>query len=272
MACVRTGTEGDRVGIRSTEGSGQVHAPIAGVRAPVAAPTRVSWPPRHRRIDELDPLPYETEWPSLRCVTGRIDVHSLVAFFVQSCRSRGHYLEFGVGEGRSAVAARRAHTRYNPEGIAHYFLFDSFEGLPALEGPDEGSRQFVEGQFAFSESEVRAKLERHGVWDERRITLVPGFFETSLAAFDTHRFAGLTASVVHVDVDLHGSARQVLEFVTPFLHQGTILMFDDWNCFDASWNHGERATTRNWLEAHPQIDLESYVKYGFHGEAFIVHC
>ena len=232
----------------------------------------LSWPPRYRRIDELDPLPYETEWPSLRCVTGRIDVHSLVAFFVQSCRTRGHYLEFGVGEGRSAVAARRAHTRYNPEGIAHYFLFDSFEGLPALEGHDEGSRQFVEGQFAFTESQVRAKLEKHGVWDERRITLVPGFYERSLPAFEPSRFEGLTASVVHVDVDLHGSASQVLEFVTPFLHQGTIVMFDDWNCFDASWNHGERAATRSWLEAHPGINLESFVKYGFHGEAFIVHC
>lgn len=36
----------------------------------------MSRPPSHRRIDELDPLPYETEWPDLRCVTGRIDVHS----------------------------------------------------------------------------------------------------------------------------------------------------------------------------------------------------
>lgn len=232
----------------------------------------MSWPPSHRRIDELDPLPYETEWPDLRCVTGRIDVHSLVAFFVLACRSRGHYLEFGVGAGRSAVAALRAHTRKNPEGIVHYYLFDSFAGLPPLEGPDVGSKQFTEGQFAFSQAEVKAKLEKHKVWDEQRITMIPGYFDKSLPAFDTAAFGGLTASVVHIDVDLHESARQVLDFVTPFLHQGTIMMFDDWNTFDASWNHGERAATRAWLEANPGINLESYAKYGFHGEAFIVHC
>lgn len=50
------------------------------------------------------------------------------------------------------------------------------------------------------------------------------------------------------------------------------MMFDDWNTFDASWSHGERAATRAWLEANPGINLESYAKYGFHGEAFIVHC
>ncbi len=232
----------------------------------------MSWPPRYRRVDELDPLPYATEWPSLRCVTGRIDVHSLVSFFVRESRSVGHYLEFGVGAGRSAVAALRAHGRDNPEGIAHYFLFDSFEGLPALSGPDEGSKQFEAGQFAFSLADVERKLTAHGVWDEARITCVPGFFETSLPAFDRSHFKGLTASVVHVDVDLHESARQVLEFVTPHLHQGTILMFDDWNAFDASWNHGERAATRAWLGAHPHLNLESYARYGFHGEAFIVHC
>ena len=231
----------------------------------------MTWPAPYTRIDELDPLPYETGWPSLRCVTGRVDVHSLVAFFVREQRFHGHYLEFGVGAGRSAVAAIRAHRRYNPEGIERFFLFDSFQGLPKLEGPDAGGRVFEQGQFAYSEADVRAKLDLHGVWDERRVHLVPGFFEQSLPAFDLARLGGLPATVVHVDVDLYESTRTVLDFVFPHLRQGSIILFDDWNCFDASWRHGERAATREWITANRGVNLESYARYGFHGEAFLVH-
>jgi len=232
----------------------------------------MTWPPQYQRIDELDPLPYETAWPDLRCVTGRIDVHSLVAFYVLAQRFRGMYLEFGVGEGRSAVAAIRANRRYNPEGIDRFFLFDSFEGLPELAGRDKGSKVFEKGQYAFSMADVRSKLERHRVWDASRVTFVPGFFEQSLPAFDTALFGGRFAPIVHVDVDLHESAKQVLEFVTPLLRQGSVILFDDWNTFDASWGKGERAAAREWLAANPGMNLESYARYGFHGEAFIVHC
>ena len=231
----------------------------------------MSWPGRYHRIDELDPIPYQHEWPSLRCITGRVDIHSLVAFFVKECRFHGHYLEFGVGSGRSAVASIRAHARENGSGIEKFFLFDSFEGLPKLAGPDEDSVQFHEGQFAFSQEDVRAKLEKHGVWDPERVVMVPGFFDQSLPAFDRERFGGLGASVVHIDVDLYGSVRGALDFVTPMLHQGSVILFDDWNCFDASWQKGERAATREWLEANPHLNLESYERYGFHGEVFLVH-
>jgi O-methyltransferase len=227
-------------------------------------------PEPHVRTDALDPLPYDQAWPSLRSAWGRIDVHTLAAFWVCESKLSGHYLEFGVGAGRSAVAALRAHRRYNPERVPSFFLFDSFEGLPALSGRDAGSTQFHAGQFAFGLDEVRGTLTAHGVWDASRVHLVPGFFEHSLATFDRARLGGLGAAVVHVDVDLHASARVVLDWVTPLLQQGTLLMFDDWNTFAASWDHGERAAAREWLEANPGFNLESYAKYGWHGEAFLV--
>jgi len=223
------------------------------------------------RRDELDPLPYEAAWPSLRTASGRVDVHSLVAFWVRESHLSGNYLEFGVGAGRSAVAAIRAHGRYNPDTVERFFLFDSFQGLPALEDRDAGSEQFHEGQFAFGGEDVRRMLREHGVDDPRRVALVPGFFEESLPRFVLGEFGGLPAVVVHIDVDLHRSARLVLEFVTPLLQQGSVILFDDWNAFTARWSHGERAATREWLEAHADLNLESYVKYGWHGEAFLVH-
>lgn len=222
------------------------------------------------RRDELDPLPYHVEWPSLRSATGRVDVHSLVSFWVRESKLRGHYLEFGVGAGRSAVAAVRAHRRDNPESVPRFFLFDSFEGLPTLEGRDADSNQFEKGQFAFGVEAVAEKLRQHGV-DDAEIVLVPGYFDDTLPTFDKSSFEGLGAAVVHVDVDLYGSARTVLGWVTPLLQQGTVILFDDWNTFTARNTHGERAAVREWLAEHPEIELESYVKYGWHGEAFLVH-
>jgi O-methyltransferase len=223
------------------------------------------------RVDELDPLPYDVAWPSLRSAWGRIDIHSLAAFWVDQSRLRGHYLEFGVGAGRSAVAALRAHRRYNPDAVPGFFLFDSFAGLPELTGVDAGSDQFHAGQYAFSRDQVREALTARGVYDAARVHLVPGFFEDSLPSFDLGRLGGLGAAVVHVDVDLHASARLVLEWVTPLLQQGTLILFDDWNAFSASWARGERAAAREWLAAHADWNLESFARYGWHGEAFLVH-
>lgn len=228
--------------------------------------------PRYERIDELDPLPYTEEWPSLRSAWGRVDIHSLAAFWVQESRLRGHYMEFGVGAGRSAVAAIRANRRLATPCIDRYFLFDSFSGLPALVGPDRGSAQFAEGDYAFTVEQVAAKLQAHGVTDGADVVLVPGYFEESLAAFDPAELRGGPVAIVHIDVDLYTSAAAALAFVTPYVQPGAIFLFDDWNCFAAQNDKGERRAAREWVQRQPGFRLESYARYGWHGEAFILDC
>lgn len=224
----------------------------------------------YTRIDELDPLPYSAEWPSLRSGWGRVDVHSLVASWIQATRLEGHYFEFGVASGRSAIAAIRANQRLTPRCIHRYFLFDSFLGLPELVGPDADSIQFRKGDYAFGVDDVVTKLETYGVADDAEIILVPGFYQDSLPPFDTGQLEGKRAAIVHVDVDLHASCAEVLTFITPHLQPGAVLLFDDWNCFGARNDRGERRAVREWLESNRHIRLESYAKYGWHGEAFLV--
>ena len=62
-----------------------------------------------------------------------------------------------------------------------------------------------------------------------------------------------------------------LEIVKPKLQQGTILMMDDWNCFRADNNQGERRVLREFFEKNSNIETESYFPYSFAGQAFIVH-
>jgi hypothetical protein len=44
------------------------------------------------------------------------------------------------------------------------------------------------------------------------------------------------------------SACDALEIVKPKLQQGTILMMDDWNCFRADNNQGERRALRGFFK------------------------
>ncbi len=224
----------------------------------------------HRRSDELDPLPYLAEWPSLRSATGRVDIHSLAAFWVRETKVRGAYLEFGVGMGRSAVAALRANRRDNPDSVGPFLFFDSFCGLPELTSVDTGSAQFKRGDFSYSIEQVRQFLARYGLGHEIPATFIQGWFEHSLPTFDAAAHGLEKAAIVHVDVDLYTSCATVLEFVRPFLQAGTLMLFDDWNAFGASDLKGERAATAEWLLKNPRLRLAEYASYGWHGKAFIV--
>lgn len=226
--------------------------------------------PSHSRTDELDPLPYLAEWPSLRSATGWVDIHTLAAFWVRETKIQGAYLEFGVGKGRSAVAAIRANTRDNPGTVGPFVLFDSFAGLPELTSHDTGSAQFKPGDFAFSMDQVKAFLRQYLIPEAVPVKMIPGWFDQSLPKFDPLAHGVTKAAIVHVDVDLYASCVVVLEFVRPFLQAGTIMLFDDWNAFGASDRKGERAATAEWLRRNPALRLTEYASYGWHGKAFIL--
>jgi hypothetical protein len=223
-----------------------------------------------RRRDALDPLPMDAEWPSLRCHTGRVDVHSLAAFFVRESKLRGAYFEFGVASGRSAISAIRANRRYNPNTVAPFLLFDSFQGLPELTGRDSGSMQFKPGDYAFGVKQVLQRLNQHQVYEAGSVHLMPGWFEQSLPEFPASALGVRQAAIVHMDMDLYSSCVTALNFIEPFLQVGTVMLFDDWNAFSASNHKGERAATAAWLRRNPQWQLNEYAAYGWHGRVFIV--
>lgn len=219
------------------------------------------------RKDSLDPLPYTEEMPSLMSATGRVDLHSVVAHYLMDNKLFGSYLEFGVGSGRSAVSALRA---YGRAGVCDRFhLFDSFVGLPKLTGVDAAGLQFKESDFAHSETQVKNFLTKHHVWDEERVQLHPGWFENTLPRWvEDAPVSELKVAVVHLDMDLYSSCLTVLEAITPLLKTGVVMIFDDWNCFRASNQAGERAAVKKWLLQNQNISLNPWFSYGWHGHVF----
>ncbi len=223
---------------------------------------------QEQRIDELDPLPYTAEMPSLMSAWGRVDIHSIIAKFLQDNLITGAYVECGVASGRSAISAIRAYCRANV--CKNFVLCDSFDGLPNLEGQDIESEQFFSGQFKFAQDLVEKKLEQYGVYTfNPEIDFVAGWFNESLPIF-TRNNPNIKIAVLHVDVDLHKSCLDVLNNFTSMLQTGAVILFDDWNCFKASNQHGERLAASEWLKKNPAITFNHYCSYGWHGAAFIV--
>jgi hypothetical protein len=157
----------------------------------------------------------------------------------------GDYYEFGMFEGASFLAAYECSKHLD----IHYWGFDSFQGLPKLEGPDAGWA-FWEGQFAYSLENVMENLKSIPA---DRFDLIPGFYSDTLA---TCSLPFRKARVVLIDCDLYTSTVPVLDFLYPYLQTGTIIFLDDWVAFNQDPNRGVQRAAMEFLAKHPDIELE----------------
>ena len=49
-----------------------------------------------------------------------------------------------------------------------------------------------------------------------------------------------SAETIHVDCDLHESAKEVLRFIEGMVQRGTILIFDDWHAYSGHEDENEK--------------------------------
>lgn len=180
---------------------------------------------------------------------------------------RGDYYEFGIFKGYALLHAQRTALSLGLEGM-RFFGFDSFQGLPPVEGPDKTARDdFYEGQYACSRDEVEEALSEAGIdWD--RTVLIEGFFEDSLTEEVRRRHEMGPVAVALIDCDLYSSTREVLRFVDPLLEHGSVVLFDDWNCFDRDDDRGQRKALREFLDSRDAWRVEPLFSYGLYGQTF----
>lgn len=165
----------------------------------------------------------------------------------------GYYFEFGCHKARTMRHAWR-HTRHN--FAFTYVGFDSFEGLPEL-SPEDRLANWEKGSFAMSEGDFVTTVLAAGMPRDRLMT-VKGFYDTSLTDELALKLLPRKASIIYVDCDLYKSTVPVLSFIEPFLQAGTIIAFDDWNCYLANPNRGQRLAWRQFLDARPQLRFEPF--------------
>lgn len=179
------------------------------------------------------------------------------------------YYEFGLFRG---FAFWFAHQMIRKMGVKdfHCHGFDSFEGFPDVDGGGDEGAPWTPGTMACSREQVEAYLREFDA-DMTKISLHAGWFSDELfAGFERESSFG-EASLVMLDCDFYASTVPVLRFIRDKLVDGTILLFDDYNCFDADDERGQRLALREFLEANPGISIEPLRAFGWHGQGFRVH-
>ena len=189
--------------------------------------------------------------------------------FVDHGKVEGDYLEFGVWKGGSMSVAYHLSTRHKSLASMRFFGFDSFEGLPEIGENDASTAEFGKGDYAASKESVEGALRKSGV-DMSRVTLVPGWFDKSLTAQERTKQKLTKAAIVYIDSDLYESAVPVLEFITPLVQDGTIVIFDDWFCFHGRPDQGEQRAFAEWRAKHG-IQAVPYRNFGWPGFSFIIN-
>jgi O-methyltransferase len=197
------------------------------------------------------------------------------AFSYTACEEvDGDYLEFGVASGRSLIFAKRnarAYPTWKRDGEApRFFGFDSFEGFPKSQGRDAIFYRFKEGDEHFDLDTVRKNIKR-GMGSTDDVFLIAGWFDKTLTKDTVTHYKIKRARVVLVDCDLYESTKLALNFVTPLLQEGTVIIYDDWLAFRARADRGEQMATAEWLEENPSIRLVPFHRYGEACQSFIVN-
>ncbi|NJD24017.1 MAG: hypothetical protein FIB06_01280 [Betaproteobacteria bacterium] len=200
----------------------------------------------------------------------RWDVVDKLADYLVGTQIPGDYLEFGVFMGKTFSYSYRVMAPLFPE--MRFVALDSFEGLPEPKGIDAQDRYtsgFFKGQFACDIQQFEKNLTDGGV-DLNRVTLVQGWYDQSLQPGSSPSSAIGKVSAAWIDCDLYESTVPVLDYLTNRLSVGTVLLFDDWRCYRNLADFGQQRACREWLDRNPQITLNEFVDFGFHGQSFTV--
>jgi hypothetical protein len=139
----------------------------------------------------------------------------------------GEIVEFGVGKGGSTRVLRRTLTSLERGRIGirrkKIYACDSFAGLR------ERFENAAVGTFACEVPKIRG------------VEIVQGYFEDSLTPALARRVGRV--ALASLDADLYSSTLCALRWLTPMLHTGSLLLFDEYLGEHAS----ERRAHQDWL-------------------------
>jgi O-methyltransferase len=168
-------------------------------------------------------VPYSDFYKPFRAYANRVNLHEQVVKSEGLDKKPIHYLEFGVAGGTSFAWWVKA----NQHSWSLFYGFDTFEGLP------EDWHFFKKGAFSYDIPFM----------DDPRGTFIKGLFQDTLYKF-LHDYSRNTddpkvTRVLHLDADLYSSTLFALTSMAPYLREGDILLFDEFNIPNhefAAWN------------------------------------
>jgi hypothetical protein len=194
----------------------------------------------------------------------RLNFFRSAQYFLQVNRVDGVYLEFGSHELNTFRMALNTLGAYGkPNKISKFIAFDSFEGMPEPEGIDR--QKIWKKSMNFTSLDFFYTVMRK---DLHRVEAVKGFYENTLPLYqfpDNQKIA-----LAYIDCDYYSSTVEVLNFLKDKLSHGTILGFDDWDCYYADPYRGQRlafAEFKKDTESH--FHYEEFRRIGSGGMSFV---
>ena len=182
---------------------------------------------------------------------------------------KGDHCEFGIFKGHTFAHATNYASKKQLK--MRSFGFDSFQGLPEIEGIDDtGEEHFYEGQYCAPVDQVKKDMDTTGV-DWNKTFLIEGFFNESLNDGMKEKYKLDKIAIAHIDCDLYSSTVDVLNFIKDMIMDKTILIFDDYDTYNADDELGQRKAFKEFLAENNSIKCEEWFTYGAYGHVFIVH-
>jgi len=190
--------------------------------------------------------------------------------FISEAGIRGDYLEFGVYKGSSFIEMYHLSVKYLQNNMKFY-AFDSFQGLPPIKGVDslEDSR-YKENQYSCSQNIFKQNLIQNHVKLDRT-EIISGWYDDILNDKTKKGLKTSKASLILIDCDLYESTKHVLDFITSYIQDGTILIFDDYYSYRGRLDRGEPKAFSEWLNNNPEITAVEHQKAGRTMASFILN-
>lgn len=171
----------------------------------------------------------------------------------------GAFVECGVGKGRSFLYFCSFLYKENKGRKA--WGFDSFEGFPEPSKQDNSFRAPKKGEWSgISPENILGILGVAGlpkIFIDRNVRLVRGFFNESLKKYD-----GSPIAILHIDVDLYQSYKDVLGALYSKVVSGGVVIFDEYKT--PEWPGATEAIDSFFAKEKDRIILDpEFGKYYF---------
>ncbi len=173
------------------------------------------WIAKHNKA-----IPYNDFYKVNRTYDNRKKLYQYVAEQNNLQNSPVQYYEFGVASGNSF----KWWLNENKHPDSRFYGFDTFEGLP------EDWHFFKKGAMSHQIPEV----------NDKRALFIKGLFQNTFPGFLKNNPPGNHCTkILHMDADLYSSTLFILTYITPYLNEGDIIFFDEFNVPNhefAAWN------------------------------------
>ena len=184
------------------------------------------------------------------------------ASFIESYKQRCQFRNWLNGQLSSPEAWRRevAQSYINIESKFHGL--DTFGGMPKN---NEENASFAQGTFVADYQDVFNKCLASGM-PERSFKLYKGLFADS--ALECKKNLSPKVAIVNIDGDLYESAKDALDIVKDHIQVVTVLLFDDYNAYNADNRKGERRAFKEFQD-QTKSKFEKWFTYHYSGQAFL---